>query len=210
MLPRCIFKERHESSHRANSISCCRRESLTGASLMPDIQLRKRLMAVEEVFHDGGPPPEEPLRRAAALTVIQNPFSGRYVKEIAGFMDDLKPLGLEMATWLIAALGGDPPRFCRRRKTETARGAADGRFAGRRRGSHCHLSTESARRERGEDHRREADRPSADGIFESSSTSTQLSGGVGSAISSITRSNGPLLASAKASMLVLWTFTPMS
>jgi Amino acid synthesis len=75
---------------------------------MPDIQLRKRLMAVEEVFHDGGPPPEEPLRRAAALVVIQNPFSGRYVKEIAGFMDDLKPLGLEMATWLIAALGGDP------------------------------------------------------------------------------------------------------
>jgi len=48
------------------------------------------------------------LSRAAALAVIQNPFAGRYVEDIAGFMDDLKPLGLEMAKSLIAALGGLP------------------------------------------------------------------------------------------------------
>ena len=36
------------------------------------------------------------------------PFAGKYVQEIAGFMDDLNPLGLEMAKSLIAALGGDP------------------------------------------------------------------------------------------------------
>jgi hypothetical protein len=65
------------------------------------------LTAVEEVFHEGGPLPHTPLRRAAALAVIQNPFAGRYVANIAGFMDDLKPLGMEMAKALIAALGGD-------------------------------------------------------------------------------------------------------
>jgi hypothetical protein len=43
-----------------------------------------------------------------ALAVIHNPFAGSYVEKIAPFMDDLNPLGLEMAKFLVAALGGDP------------------------------------------------------------------------------------------------------
>src|SRR5215470_1628547 len=74
---------------------------------MPEVKLRKRLIAVEEIFHEGGPTASIPLRRATALAVIHNPFAGRYVEDIAGFMDDLKPLGLEMAKALVAALGGD-------------------------------------------------------------------------------------------------------
>src|SRR5258707_15127928 len=74
---------------------------------MPEVQIRKKVTVLEEIFHEGGPPSAVPLRRAAALTVILNPFAGRYVQEIAGFMDDLKPLGLEMARSLVAALGGD-------------------------------------------------------------------------------------------------------
>lgn len=74
---------------------------------MPEVQLRKRLTTVEEIFHEGGPLASVPLRRAAGLAVIQNPFAGRYVENIAGFMEDLKPLGFEMARALIAALGGD-------------------------------------------------------------------------------------------------------
>ena len=74
---------------------------------MPEIQLRKRQITVEEIFHEGGPVSSVPLRRAAALAVIRNPFAGRYVEEISGFMDDLKPLGLEMAKLLVSALGGD-------------------------------------------------------------------------------------------------------
>ena len=74
---------------------------------MPEIQVRKRVTIVEEVFHEGGPIAKVPLRRGAALAVIHNPFAGEYVEEIAGLMDDLKPLGLEMAKSLVAALGGD-------------------------------------------------------------------------------------------------------
>jgi Amino acid synthesis len=74
---------------------------------MPDVHLRKRLTIVEEIFHEGGPAPYLSLRRAAALAVIQNPYAGKYVEEIASFMEDLKPLGLEMANSLVAALGGD-------------------------------------------------------------------------------------------------------
>lgn len=77
---------------------------------MPEVQVRKKLMTVEEIFHDGGPASGKPLRRAAALAVIHNPFAGRYVEDIAGLMDDLKPLGLEMAKSLIAALGDDPKK----------------------------------------------------------------------------------------------------
>src|SRR6266851_5541842 len=74
---------------------------------MPEVQLRKGLIIVEEVFHEGGPISRVPLRRAAALAVIRNPFAGSYVEEIATFMDDLKPLGLDMARSLVSALGGD-------------------------------------------------------------------------------------------------------
>jgi Amino acid synthesis len=75
---------------------------------MPEVRIRKKLTIVEEIFHEGGPASAKPRRRAAALAVIHNPFSGRYVEDIAGYMDDLKPLGLEMAQSLICALGGDP------------------------------------------------------------------------------------------------------
>ncbi len=74
---------------------------------MPDIIERKRIIAVEEIFHEGGPIAQTPLRRAAAAAVIANPYAGRYEPEIEGMMDDLKPLGLELADALIAALGGD-------------------------------------------------------------------------------------------------------
>lgn len=75
---------------------------------MPEVEVRKQLTIVEEIFHEGGPVAAVPLRRAAALAVIRNPFAGSYVENIAGFMDDLKPLGLELARSLISALGGDP------------------------------------------------------------------------------------------------------
>ena len=74
---------------------------------MPEVVVRKRVICLEEIFHEGGPIATHPLRRAAALAVIRNPFAGSYVESIAGFMDDLKPLGLEMARQLVAALGGD-------------------------------------------------------------------------------------------------------
>ncbi len=75
---------------------------------MPDIQPRKRIITVDEIFHEGGPVAKSPLRRGTIAGVIKNPFAGRYVEEITGFMDDLKPLGMKMARELIDALGGDP------------------------------------------------------------------------------------------------------
>lgn len=72
--------------------------------------VRKFVTIVDEVFHENGPPAATPHRRGAILAVIENPFAGRYVDEIAPFMTDLEPLGLAMAERLIEALGGAPER----------------------------------------------------------------------------------------------------
>ncbi|ETA50287.1 amino acid synthesis family protein [Ponticoccus alexandrii] len=74
---------------------------------MPEPQIRKTAILTETIWHEGGPKAEKPQRRAAMMTVIANPFAGRYVEDIAGFMEDLKPLGAQMAQDLIDALGGD-------------------------------------------------------------------------------------------------------
>ncbi len=75
---------------------------------MAEVEIRKRVVIVEEILHEGGPPPAKPLKRGAIVAVIRNPFAGRYVEDIAPFMKDLEPLGLAMARDLVAALGGDP------------------------------------------------------------------------------------------------------
>jgi len=74
---------------------------------MSDVKIRKQAILSEEVFHEGGPAAETPLRRVAMISIIENPFAGRYEPEIAGFMKVLEPLGLAMAQRMIEVLGGD-------------------------------------------------------------------------------------------------------
>ena len=74
---------------------------------MPEVEIRKRIIVLEDIFHEGGPVADKPLKRGAIIVVIRNPFAGRYVEDIAPFMKDLEPLGLAMARDLVAALGGD-------------------------------------------------------------------------------------------------------
>ncbi|MDQ0506068.1 amino acid synthesis family protein [Xanthobacter agilis] len=75
---------------------------------MPEVKVRKKILMIEEIFHEGGPVAATPRKRGAIINVIENPFAGRYVEDIAGFMDDLTPLGVAMAAELLKALGGDP------------------------------------------------------------------------------------------------------
>ena len=74
---------------------------------MPEVRIRKTLVQVETIFHEGGPAPEVPQKRAAAMAVIENPYAGGYTDDIQPFMKDLEPLGAEMAQMCIDALGGD-------------------------------------------------------------------------------------------------------
>lgn len=70
--------------------------------------IRKYQTTIEEIYHEGGPASPVPLRRAAVLVVLRNPYAGRYEPDILPMMEALNPLGLEMANRLVAALGGDP------------------------------------------------------------------------------------------------------
>lgn len=74
---------------------------------MIEFPIRKIAVTVEEILHEGGPAPERPRKRAAALALVKNPFAGRYEPDLQPAMDALKPLGIAMTERLIAALGGD-------------------------------------------------------------------------------------------------------
>lgn len=73
---------------------------------MPDVILRKVVSSIEEIYHEGGPIADKPYKRGSVLAIIHNPFSGGYEPDIQHFMEDLKPLGLQMAGKLIEMLGG--------------------------------------------------------------------------------------------------------
>lgn len=72
---------------------------------MIQFPVRKVVVTVEEVRHEGGPAPATPRRRAAALAVVANPFSGRWEADLQPAMEALKPLGLELTERLLATLG---------------------------------------------------------------------------------------------------------
>src|SRR4051812_12867954 len=70
----------------------------------PLIQIRRVLTHVEDIHHEFGPPPEQPLRRGAIAAVLTNPFAGRYEADILPMMEALQPVGIEMAQRLRAAM----------------------------------------------------------------------------------------------------------
>ena len=70
------------------------------------INVRKTVTLVETIRHEGGTPPEKPLKKGAILIVLKNPFAGSYVEDVLPMMDALKPVGLEAAQELISLLGG--------------------------------------------------------------------------------------------------------
>ena len=70
------------------------------------IDIRKRSLTIETVFHEGGPRPDKPVRLAAACAVIRNPYAGRYEPDLLPFMAELRSLGTLLSEELVAALGG--------------------------------------------------------------------------------------------------------
>ncbi len=73
---------------------------------MPELKLRKTIESLEEIWHEGGESVKTPYRRAWAMAVIANPFAGKYAPDIQPFMEELKPLGIQLATRLIELMGG--------------------------------------------------------------------------------------------------------
>ncbi len=71
----------------------------------PAAKIRKIVVIVEEVHAEMGQPVSPPTRRAAALAVIENPFAGRYVEDLAPLIAIGEELGGLLAARAVAALG---------------------------------------------------------------------------------------------------------
>ena len=69
------------------------------------IQIRKRSLTIETIFHEGGPPPAVPLKLAAACAVVRNPYARRYEEDLLPFMAELRALGTTLAQELVQTLG---------------------------------------------------------------------------------------------------------
>jgi len=73
---------------------------------MAKIQIRKKLLNVESIYHEGGPPRAEPVRQGTIAVVFQNPYAGRYVEDLSGLVRDARELANELVPELLQAMGG--------------------------------------------------------------------------------------------------------
>lgn len=68
-------------------------------------KIRKLVTIVEEVLSEGGRELRRPLRRVAAVAVIENPFAGRFVEDLTPLVDAGEELGALLAKRAVEALG---------------------------------------------------------------------------------------------------------
>ncbi|MGB3864337.1 MAG: amino acid synthesis family protein [Xanthobacteraceae bacterium] len=69
------------------------------------VKIRKIVTVVEETLAEGGRAVDPPTRRAAAIAVIENPFAGKYVDDLAPLFEVGEELGDLLARRAVAALG---------------------------------------------------------------------------------------------------------
>jgi hypothetical protein len=68
-------------------------------------KIRKLIVSVEETRQEMGKSVEPPVRKAAAVAVIENPFAGRFVPDLKPLMEIGEELGDLLTRRCVAALG---------------------------------------------------------------------------------------------------------
>jgi hypothetical protein len=71
-------------------------------------KIRKLVIQIEETRSEGGKTVTPPVRKAAAIAVIENPFAGTYQEDLASLMDIGEELGDLLGRRAVAALGIQP------------------------------------------------------------------------------------------------------
>lgn len=69
------------------------------------VKIRKLVTIVEETLADGGREGKRPLRKVAAVAVVENPFAGRFVDDLSPLIDAGEELGALLAKRATEALG---------------------------------------------------------------------------------------------------------
>jgi len=69
------------------------------------MRIRKMLTVMEEIYEDGGKKAAKPIKKVAAVAVIENPFAGRYVEDLEELVKTGEELGDLLGRRATAALG---------------------------------------------------------------------------------------------------------
>ena len=72
-----------------------------------DIEIRKIVTIIEEIFSDGGKKAVKPIRRVAALAVLKNPYAGKYQEDLNLLIDYSEEIGRVLSEKAVKALGRD-------------------------------------------------------------------------------------------------------
>ncbi|HTK00154.1 MAG TPA: amino acid synthesis family protein [Bordetella sp.] len=73
---------------------------------MSIIKIRKKLLNIESIYHEGGPARTEPIKMGSIAVVINNPYAGRYVEDLSELVKGASEMAKELVPELLAALGG--------------------------------------------------------------------------------------------------------
>ncbi|HEY6416001.1 MAG TPA: amino acid synthesis family protein [Acidimicrobiales bacterium] len=75
------------------------------------MKIRKLVTIVEEIRADGAREVARPVRKAAAVAVIENPFAGRWVDDLGPLVKVGEELGALLGKQAAEALGGSPESY---------------------------------------------------------------------------------------------------
>ena len=70
------------------------------------IKIRRTFVVVEDRREEAGRVSNLPLRKVAAVAVVENPFAGRYVEDLKPMIEGSAPLGKELGALALSAMGG--------------------------------------------------------------------------------------------------------
>jgi hypothetical protein len=73
------------------------------------MEIRRILTFFEEVRIDAGRPVSPPLRKAAAVAIVGNPFAGRFEQDLSALTAASEAIGREISEIAVRLLQGDPP-----------------------------------------------------------------------------------------------------
>ena len=69
------------------------------------IKIRRTFAVVEERREESGRASNLPLRKVAAVAVVENPYAGRYVEDLKPMIDGSVALGKELGALALSAMG---------------------------------------------------------------------------------------------------------
>jgi hypothetical protein len=73
------------------------------------MEIRKIVTVIEDVFSEGGKKLHKPIRKAAAIAVIQNPFAGTFQEDLSELVKTGEELGRLLGEQAVSALAGRKP-----------------------------------------------------------------------------------------------------